>query len=210
MNAPTEKVMVFIDGSNLYHGLKATIGTAALNFPQFAQKLVGSSRTLVRTYYYNAPIPQLPDQERYKAQQRFFASLKRAHGFEVRLGRLEKRQVNMDRAGLVKDLGKECADRVLQVFGGSLQTYTEKGVDVHLAVDMLQLAFNKAYDTAILVSGDGDFVSVVEALKNLGRRVEVAYVTGRPAYHLRQVCDAFISLGPDQLRPLILSERSAA
>ena len=71
MDTAAEKVMVFVDGSNFYHGLKATIGTAAINFPQFSRRLVGSSRTLVRTYYYNAPIPQLPDQERYKAQQRF-------------------------------------------------------------------------------------------------------------------------------------------
>ena len=203
----TERVMVFIDGSNFYHGLKATINTAAIRFPQLVQHLAGPSRKLVRTYYYNAPIPQGEDPERYKAQQRFFASLKRIPSFEVRLGRLEKRRVGLDRAGLVADIGKDCAEKFIRAYGEAINTYAEKGIDIQIAVDMLQLAFNKAYDTAILVSGDGDFASVVQAVKGFGRRVEVAYVSGRPAYHLRQVCDVFVELSVDLLRSLTLSQK---
>jgi uncharacterized LabA/DUF88 family protein len=89
----------------------------------------------------------------------------------------------------------------------TINTYAEKGVDIQVAVDMLQLAFNKAYDTAILVSGDGDFASVVQAVKGFGRRMEVAYVTGRPAYHLRQVCDVFVELSVDLLRSLAFPQK---
>ena len=45
----------------------------------------------------------------------------------------------------------------------------EKAVDVKLAVDLLELA--DIYDTAIIVSGDGDYVPVVQAVKNRGKRV---------------------------------------
>lgn len=40
----------------------------------------------------------------------------------------------------------------------------EKGTDVFLAIDMLNLAYKNSYDTAILVSGDGDFVEVIESI----------------------------------------------
>jgi len=49
----------------------------------------------------------------------------------------------------------------------------EKGVDVGLATKMLTLGVNKAYDTAILVSGDKDYMETVKFIKNLGLRVEI-------------------------------------
>ena len=77
--------------------------------------------------------------------------------------------------------------------------YVEKGVDVNIAVDMLKLAFRSEYDTAILVSGDGDFASVVTEVRNLGKKVECAYVSKRKCYHLKQVSDKFITLTRDSL-----------
>lgn len=49
----------------------------------------------------------------------------------------------------------------------------EKGVDVGLATKMLILGFSKAYETAILVSGDKDYLETVKFVKNLGLRVEI-------------------------------------
>ncbi|MCE2405362.1 MAG: NYN domain-containing protein [Dehalococcoidia bacterium] len=67
-----DKVMVYIDGSNLYHSLTKTAGRTNLDFSKFTNKLVGSDRQLVRTYYYNAPVDQFKEPQRYKLQQRFF------------------------------------------------------------------------------------------------------------------------------------------
>lgn len=52
--------------------------------------------------------------------------------------------------------------------------YIEKGIDILLATDMVSLAFRNAYDTAILVSGDSDYVPVVKEIQELGKRVENA------------------------------------
>ncbi len=49
----------------------------------------------------------------------------------------------------------------------------EKGVDVGVTTKMLILGINKAYDTALLLSGDRDDLETVEFIKNLGLRVEV-------------------------------------
>ncbi len=50
---------------------------------------------------------------------------------------------------------------------------TEKGVDVAIATKLLTHAINRAYDTAILISGDKDYLETVKAVKNLGLRVEI-------------------------------------
>jgi len=57
--------------------------------------------------------------------------------------------------------------------GDVRRTYTEKGIDVALATKLLVLANNRAFETAILVSGDKDYLETVKAVKALGLRVEV-------------------------------------
>lgn len=49
----------------------------------------------------------------------------------------------------------------------------EKKVDINIAIDIISLAYEDAYDTAVLVSGDGDFVPVVRKVKELEKNVEV-------------------------------------
>jgi uncharacterized LabA/DUF88 family protein len=51
----------------------------------------------------------------------------------------------------------------------------EKGTDVALAVDALQIGLDKKIDIAVLVTGDGDFVPLVRALNKQGVRVLAAY-----------------------------------
>ena len=55
------------------------------------------------------------------------------------------------------------------------QTHGEKGVDVALAVDALQVGLGGMIDVAVLVTGDGDFVPLVRALNKQGVRVLAAY-----------------------------------
>lgn len=79
----------------------------------------------------------------------------------------------------------------------SLAEGEQKEVDIALATEMLAGAFRDAYDVAILVSGDRDFVPAVERVRAEGRRVEVAFFTGASApdqsssfsHHLQKVAD---------------------
>ena len=47
----------------------------------------------------------------------------------------------------------------------------EKGIDVRIATDMIKLAWVDNYDTAVLLSGDKDFIPVVEFLETRGIKV---------------------------------------
>lgn len=66
-------------------------------------------------------------------------------------------------------------------------------LDVEIAVDMLSLAGR--YDTAVLVSGDEDFVYALNAVAYKGCRVEVAGFRSNTAPRLIDVSDFFIDLG---------------
>lgn len=161
-----ERVAVFIDGSNFYFGCKDLLGNAQIDFYKLSQVLVSPERELIRTYYYNAPVHRASDENRYKNQQRFFERLKATKYLELRLRRL------INRSGV----------------------FIEKGIDVSIATDMLTLAWNNVYDTAILVSGDGDFAAAVKSVKDEGKHVENAYFRNSQSKALRDACDIEIEL----------------
>ena len=161
----TERVAVFIDGSNLYHGLKRNIGNTHIDFGKFCAELVGKRR-LTRIYYYNAPKKAQENPDGYRSQQSFFSSIKKVPFLELKLVRL--------------------------VIRGGVPI--EKGVDVLITVDMIRYARNNAYDTAILVSGDGDFAPALEFLQDFGKHIENAYFSHGRSDNLRNHSDRFIKL----------------
>ncbi len=161
---PEERVMIFIDGSNFYHGLKKNIGETSIDYFKLARCISGE-RMFIRTYYYNAPLDQKMDPEKYRKQQQFFERLRNTPNLNLVLVRMQKRVVD----------GKII--------------YAIKGDDIHLATDMIVLASKNAYDTAILVSGDGDFVPAVKAVQDMGKRIENFYFKSGHSWHLRQTCD---------------------
>jgi hypothetical protein len=55
------------------------------------------------------------------------------------------------------------------------QAQGEKGVDISLALDALQVGLEDKIDIAVLVTGDGDFVPLVRALMKNGVRVAAVH-----------------------------------
>lgn len=172
MEKEGERVVIFIDGSNIYHILKRLFPDKKPNdfsFENFISYLV-NERGLVKVYYYNAPLNRKESEEGYIKQQRFFDKIKRIPNFNLILCRMQKRKFNGE------------------------TIYEVKEDDIHLAVDMVKLAYNNDYDTAILVSSDGDFVPAVEAVKEIRKNVENIGFENKFSYHLKQKCDKFSKL----------------
>ncbi len=75
---------------------------------------------------------------------------------------------------------------------------------MRVGVDMLAGASKNLYDVAILVSGDGDLVEAVKAVKDLGKHVEVAaFLKGR-SDELAAAADVITQLKPSDMNPLLL------
>jgi uncharacterized LabA/DUF88 family protein len=81
----------------------------------------------------------------------------------------------------------------------------EKGVDVQLAVQMLSAASDNQYDTAIIVSNDGDFAEVVKEVRRLRKNVENAEFPNRLPSYLSRQCSKIIELSKDFIEPCFYS-----
>jgi uncharacterized LabA/DUF88 family protein len=99
----------------------------------------------------------------------------------------------------LEKLGIETKTKDLQVFAGG----AKKGDwDVGIAVDAIKLA--PKLDTVILVSGDGDFVPLVEYLQmNEGCQVEVISFGKSSSSRLIEKADDFLDLDSDPKKYLI-------
>ena len=65
----------------------------------------------------------------------------------------------------------------------------EKKVDINISIDIISLAYEDAYDTAVLASSAGDFIPVVKKVKELGKIVEVWAFKYSLAYALKEELD---------------------
>ncbi|MDP1993658.1 MAG: NYN domain-containing protein, partial [Ignavibacteria bacterium] len=73
--------------------------------------------------------------------------------------------------------------------------------DVGIVVDAIRTA--PGVDVIVLCSGDGDFIPLVEYLKNQGKRVEVVAFGKTTSSGLKEVADEFTDIGGDIKKNLI-------
>lgn len=164
-----ERISIFIDGSNLYHSLKSHNGIK-IDFEKFVNVLSGD-RALINAFYYIAPLDIASNEERYWKHQKFLAELEKIPNFKIVLCTLRKYK-------------KED-----ETFG-----FEVKGDDVCIANDMLVGAYENHYDTAILVSGDEDFVPIVNTLKRLNKKTENAFFMSTSSKKLRKLCNKSVNI----------------
>lgn len=178
------QVMVFVDGGYLREYLKKKWGNGELAtgpFQALNRELVNYVQSgnilgeFIRTYYYDATVGEEEKNEREK-QSEFFGTLRRLPFCTVRLGRLKK--------------------------AGKKKPRRQKGVDILMAIDMLTKAYENHYDIAILVAGDGDFVELVEAVKDAGKRVYGAYIKDHVDSNLLDSLDNHIIISNESLQKL--------
>jgi len=141
------KTIMFVDNSNIFHGSRQA------GWRVDAKKLVAKleqAGPIWQTFFFAA----VSDPPRY-SQTNFYKMLKTELHFEMTVLPLGHKTVSC----------KKCGDH--------RHVYTEKGIDVGLSTKLLLLAHNRAFETAILLSGDKDYLETVQAVKNMGLRVEI-------------------------------------
>jgi len=95
-------------------------------------------------------------------------------------------------------LGIETRVKELQEFYGGQK---KADWDVGLVIDAIRIA--PSVDTVVIVSGDGDFIPLVEYLKNQGKRVEVVAFGKSTSSKLKEIADEFIDLGASPKKYLL-------
>jgi uncharacterized LabA/DUF88 family protein len=168
-------ISIFIDGNNFYHGLKYIYKNSKklidFNFEKFSNFLTKDNK-IINIFYYNASLDKDKNSDKYDSQKRFFEKLKEIPNFNLVLCKLLKRRV--------KDSDE--------------YYYVIKEDDIHMAVDIMEGACNNEFDVAIIVSGDGDFVPVVEAIQKRGKIVENIYFRKTSSRNLKEHCNKSLEL----------------
>jgi len=102
----------------------------------------------------------------------------------------------------LEKIGFEVKSKDLQIFAGG----AKKGDwDIGLAMDTIELA--PKLDTIVIVSGDGDYVPLVNHLRHaLGCRIEIIAFGKSCSALLKEECDSFIDLDSDKRRFLIFKQ----
>jgi uncharacterized LabA/DUF88 family protein len=170
------KVCIFFDGQNFYRSLQRFDDTLRVDYDRLAawitQAVGGPSAMFGGAYYYVGVSPDAP--------QVVEGFLK---GLELRPGYFVKRDPRVRRSVRCPACGAEN------------EYTTEKRVDTRLVADLIHYAANGAYDAAVVVSGDDDFVPAVEAVNALGKQVWVAtWSADELSTDLRVRCFGYLSL----------------
>lgn len=95
-------------------------------------------------------------------------------------------------------MGIETKVKDLQIFYGGLK---KADWDVGITVDAIKLG--PQLDALVLVTGDGDFIPLVEYLKSQGRQIEVIAFSKSASSKLIEVVDDFTDLSKNQNKYLI-------
>lgn len=131
----------------------------------------------------------------------------RQSGITVVTRPLREKELNCSKCNLFKSIKKRtefqsAGKETLEPFNKTLdgrgveifkQEY-QKGIDVALVTELLRMAREDVYDTAIVVSGDNDYKNAIECTKLWGKRVEVASFRSALGGDLKQVADKLIFL----------------
>ena len=160
---PYERIMIFIDGSNVFRSIlnynEKRNDHFHIDYLKLRDELC-AGRNMIRTYYYGSEAAS-----RGEGQKGFQEKL-RSSGFEVVIKPLKSYQSPEGR-----------------------EVKIEKGLDIALATDFISLAWEGAFDTAVIVSGDSDYMEAVRRVKQKGRKVEIASFRNSLAAEMRTVGD---------------------
>lgn len=203
-----DRLMIFIDGQNLIYASQKFASGRGQNY-KFHYREENLERCLfdmqpnrkhIQTRFYTAIVEPDPergqrDVERYRRQWKKQQALKkklkwyvfskpiRAYPFFCPHCRWANIQTQV----------------VCSKCGNTLKEVKNKGVDVALATDLLVYGMSEtssSYDVAILVSGDNDFIPVIEKLKERRPevKVEVAQFKNAVGDDMIRVTDEFYAL----------------
>lgn len=166
------RIMVFIDNSNVYQSLKA-LNKIDKQWPKsynpqiLAERLSGK-RKLVKIFFYCAPPPEYLKRDKDSGKKTYWTQI--SYYEEVKkLPNLELKYAYWT--------------------GTKGEDLHEKNLDSQLIVDMQTEAMQDTFDIAVLVGSDGDYQSVVQAVKKLGKRVELVYFRENRSMSLVMWCD---------------------
>src|SRR5579872_316569 len=139
---PRRRVIAYIDGFNLYYGLKESDWRRFLwlDLVALAQSLILPDQDLVLTKYFTSRI--ISPFEKQKRQSTYLEALQTHCGNRLKMyfGHYQHDPWTCNKCGAIE------------------QVPSEKKTDVNIAVEVMTDAFSNTFDTCLIVTADSDLV----------------------------------------------------
>lgn len=181
--------MFFIDGGYLRKTFEELFGDDNIYYGKVLQSLLKFFNdmpnypfraNLIRAYYYDAIVSK--EEDEYERQKQYFYSVTNNFFYTVRLGYLVK---------------------------SSKKKFRQKGVDILMAIDALTMAYRNYYDAGIFFLEDRDFLPLIEAVKQAGKKTFQVFYGVKGSDQLRRVFDFRIALTKDLMKPWHIREETS-
>ena len=187
----TEKVMAYIDGFNLYFGMKSKGWSRYywLDPCALIARMLGSNQSLEGVRYFTSRVKG--NQDKQKRQSTYLEAL----------GLLPKLSIHFGRYQLDDVTCPNC--------GTSYQTPHEKMTDVNIVVELLKDAKAGLFDVAFILSADADLLPGLIALRSEypEKRAVVVFPPDRRSFHLEKNAAGALHVSEAELRVSQMPDR---
>jgi uncharacterized LabA/DUF88 family protein len=179
------RVAVYVDGFNLYFGLRKRYDRKYLwlDLQALARSLLRPGQTLLHVKYFTARVRNDVDSE--QRQSDYLDALRESSPLlTVQDGRFQEKRRRC----------RQC--------GSAWTVFEEKETDVNIAVALLSDAVRDSFDTALVISADSDLCPAIRETKKLfpAKRIITVFPPGRHSAELKRVVDGFVHIGADKIR----------
>jgi uncharacterized LabA/DUF88 family protein len=188
-------VIAYIDGFNLYHGLRDRYGRRYLwlDLVQLVRRLRPRD-SVVAVRYFTAVVRNAPPAQ---ARQQAYLNALRAHNgscLQIVHGRFQAKQ-------------QACRD-----CGATWTSYEEKETDVNIAVSLVADATASSADLALLISADSDLcpairtARIVAAAKQARLGIVAAFPPRRYSHEVKRLIPGAFTLSHQDIRNSLLPD----
>jgi uncharacterized LabA/DUF88 family protein len=179
-----QRAIAYIDGYNLYHGLRDSRLTTSrwLDLVALSESLLKPDQHLKAVRYFTTRVRN--DPATAARQSTYLDALKARGGVEIIYGHFLSKSVKCF----------SCQN--------TWQTHEEKKTDVNIAVRLLEDGYDDLYDLAVVVSGDSDLAPPIAAVqrRHAAKRVVVAFPPKRHSRELSTQASAAFTISPAKIR----------
>jgi uncharacterized LabA/DUF88 family protein len=184
------RVAAYVDGFNLYNGLKEKYGRKYLwlDLQALTAALLLPGQELVAVRYFSARVRGEPGGAR---QSTYLDALKACCPLlTVEEGRFQQKSVECRECGSVR------------------VSYEEKETDVSIAVALVEDAVLDRYDTAMILSADSDLCPAVRSVRRVtpAKRMIAAFPPRRVSGELRRTAHGSFTIPDSKIRRSLLPE----
>lgn len=163
-------IYIFIDASNIWQAQKAKgrlfdYGKTV----KYIEEKFGATK--IKVFYYTAYPANGTRPYDLDGRHKFFTFLKKGLGFEVRKKELKRIKITNENCEIIQEKGN---------------------MDVELTIDAIY--HSKKYQTAVLFTGDSDFLALVKHLRVGGKKVYIFSSKNNISEELRTGADGYFDI----------------